>query len=66
MSSWVKCDFDNMWQAVILRSHGEGLRSFGFSVELQPVPPEAAGPQLQPPAGLWCNDALCASGQPSL
>lgn len=48
-------------QAVVLRTHGERLLLFGLSAELQPLSPEAAGPQLQLPAGLWSEADLSLS-----
>lgn len=62
----INCEHPASTQAVILRSHPERLHLFGFSVELQPFTPEAAGPELQLPAGLWSEADLCSSGQSAL
>lgn len=53
-------------QAVVLRTHREKLHLFGFSAELQPFSPAAAGPQLQLPARLWSEADLCSFERPAL
>lgn len=66
MCFWMKCEYSSSTQVVVLRSDRGRLHLFGFSVELQPFPPEGAGPQLQLPAGFWSEGDLCSSGQSTL
>ena len=38
----------------------------GFCCEVQPIPPERTGPELQRPAGLWTEAALWFPGESRL